>query len=58
MELGYRKVRSTLFPELAPTPQTYAGMCHELEDARLLLEIDEQDNGMYFGRDGRLYFYP
>lgn len=58
MERSYLDVRATLFPELPPFDQLpMDAQLDELTQLRLLLQIGAQNNGMYFGRSGRLFFY-
>jgi len=58
MEGNYSDVRATFWPDLPPFEQLTAGEQQaEWEQGRLLLQVDEQDNGMRFGRDGRLFFF-
>jgi uncharacterized protein YwqG len=58
MENPYREARPTFWPDLPAWEQlTPAEQQREWEQGRLLLQLSEQDNGMRFGRDGRLFFF-
>jgi uncharacterized protein YwqG len=50
LEGGYHDVQSTFFPDTRDT-------AYELKHSRLLLQVDEELNGMRFGRGGRLFFF-
>ncbi len=58
MEGSYLYIRDEIFPDL-PDYETLLveEQQRELEQGRLLLQIDEELNGMRFGRSGRLYFF-
>ncbi|MES2464342.1 MAG: YwqG family protein [Armatimonadota bacterium] len=58
MEGSFQRIRPVLFPELPPFESlTEAEQQQESIANRLLLQIDAHDNGMWFGRGGRLYFF-
>lgn len=58
MERSYRAIRGRLFPELPPVAEMSVAEQHqEYIQCRLLLQVSELDNGMYFGRNGRLFIY-
>lgn len=58
LERGYAAAREALFPGLPPFADLdTAARRAETATSRLLLQVDEEDNGMRFGRDGRLFFF-
>lgn len=55
---GYAAARDALFPGPRPFAALDAGARRaEVAGGRLLLQVDEEDNGMRFGRGGRLFFF-
>jgi uncharacterized protein YwqG len=58
MEGRYEELRATLFDSLPPWDQlTPAAQRDELVQGRLLLQVDAQNNDMWWGRSGRLFFF-
>ncbi len=55
LERGYDHVQNQLFAG-EPTISG-AALQEQLEQSRLLLQVDAVGNGMRFGRDGRLFFF-
>jgi hypothetical protein len=58
MEGSYARVRPVLFPELLPLESLMQAEQQQEHIAnRLLLQVDADENGMWFGRGGPLYFF-
>jgi uncharacterized protein YwqG len=56
LEGGYNLVRNEFFAD-SSKKLSENELQKEWEQSRLLLQIDDEVNGMRFGRDGRLYFF-